>query len=695
MSFLSLKNISKNFGQQNVLSNVSFSFPNKGLVGIKGKSGSGKSTLLNIISFIDKPDSGEVFVNGKSLSKMSKNQIAIYRNSELSFVFQHYNLFKNLTCEENVILPSLISGKSVNLSKKMSDELFSDFKMNSYKSRLLSSLSGGEAQRIAILRALINSPRIILCDEPTGALDEQNSIQIFKILKEISKSKLVIIVSHNDLLLSQFADLTLSLQNGKVSADKILKEVENEKVAKTKYKRHNSWINLFVKKNLKTNITKNTMCIFSTIFGLLFTMLLFGFIEKSKEISSQYIDKSLSSLVSTVSKKTFIEIENSPLKLTRIIRPEFEQISFLTHDVESIKINNNYDEFIYSSFSLKFLEKEITDLTFIPTFDLSNNKMLEELLILGDYPNNETFNQVIINVELANKLSSDISSLIGEKFVYSSSKTIEYTTLNSVKIKDDYNLYEELYIAGITEEFAFLNTPKVYYSFLGLEEYMKKYPLTNISNYFDKEISIFDYVDFISGSNKDSSYSYYVFLLDIADIKAFQNLKNNSFWNEQNISFGNSYFDSLFAFQDVLDTSVIVLSSFVVISLIGTIFIIGIVSFSSFVQNKKESAILSCLGAKNKEIVAIYVKESLMVTSLSCLISIGLVLPIQKLVNSLLQNYLGNIDLIEVPFLSFHSIPFLFPISIIVISLFVAYFSSFIPLTIYKSGPLTNELRDE
>lgn len=198
-----------------VLKHFSYGFPNKGLFGVIGKSGSGKSTLLNMVSLLDKPTSGDIYFNNENMLKWSNKRKIRFRNKEMGIIFQHYHLVESESVIYNIALPYLISGGSEKEGKAKAIKLLESIK---YKKELytqvVSNLSGGEKQRVAILRALINDPKVILADEPTGALDSKNSELIMEILKDISQTKLVIMVTHNIELIKKYADKTLELKDG-------------------------------------------------------------------------------------------------------------------------------------------------------------------------------------------------------------------------------------------------------------------------------------------------------------------------------------------------------------------------------------------------------------------------------------------------------------------------------------------------
>ena len=206
MGFLVLQNVGKCFKDGStkkwVFRHLNFSFPEKGMVGILGKSGCGKSTLLSLLSGLSLPSEGKIFYLGKNLASFQEKDWLEFRRKEVGLIFQHYNLIPGLSVYQNVVLPSLIKGPMK--GSQEAESLLRKVGLLDKKNRCVDVLSGGEKQRTAICRALINSPRILLCDEPTGALDKENSLSVAKLLKSIAQTRLVILVTHDEKLFKPF-----------------------------------------------------------------------------------------------------------------------------------------------------------------------------------------------------------------------------------------------------------------------------------------------------------------------------------------------------------------------------------------------------------------------------------------------------------------------------------------------------------
>lgn len=208
------------------LNNISFELPETGFVFILGKSGSGKSTLLNLIGSLDVATTGSIWINDKDLKKFKEKERNLYRNSYIGFIFQDYNLIENYNVYKNIELALNLQKRK--LDKEIIIKSLEQVGIEKLALRKVSELSGGEKQRVAIARALVKNTKIILADEPTGNLDSENSKQIFEILKNISKEKLVIVVTHDIDSTNIYADRIIELVDGKIVNDKTLNDSFNE-----------------------------------------------------------------------------------------------------------------------------------------------------------------------------------------------------------------------------------------------------------------------------------------------------------------------------------------------------------------------------------------------------------------------------------------------------------------------------------
>lgn len=229
---LQIKEICKEYKTGNLvqkaLDNVSLNLRDNEFVAILGPSGSGKTTLLNIIGGLDRYDKGDLIINGVSTKKYKDRDWDTYRSHTIGFVFQSYNLIPHQTILSNVELALTISGVSKKERKKRAMKALKDVGLEKHEHKRPNQLSGGQMQRVAIARALVNNPKIILADEPTGALDSETSIQVMNLLKEVAKDRLVVMVTHNPELAEKYATRIVKLKDGVILSDSDPYEIKED-----------------------------------------------------------------------------------------------------------------------------------------------------------------------------------------------------------------------------------------------------------------------------------------------------------------------------------------------------------------------------------------------------------------------------------------------------------------------------------
>ncbi|MBM6866323.1 Lipoprotein-releasing system ATP-binding protein LolD [uncultured Bacteroides sp.] len=214
---IEIEGITKSFGQLQVLKGIDLNIDKGEVVSIVGPSGAGKTTLLQIIGTLDRADSGRVIINGTDVSRMKEKELSAFRNKEIGFVFQFHQLLPEFTALENVTIPALIKGVSAAEAKKKSMEMLDFLGLSARASHKPAELSGGEKQRVAVARALINNPSVVLADEPSGSLDTKNKEELHNLFFEL-RDKLgqtFVIVTHDEGLASQ-TDRTIHMLDGRI-----------------------------------------------------------------------------------------------------------------------------------------------------------------------------------------------------------------------------------------------------------------------------------------------------------------------------------------------------------------------------------------------------------------------------------------------------------------------------------------------
>lgn len=226
---ISIKNITKSFGKLQVLKGIDLHIGKGEIVSIVGPSGAGKTTLLQIIGTLDTPDSGEINIDGIDARKLSQKKLADFRNRHIGFVFQFHQLLPEFTALENIMIPAFIAGMSKSEAKKRAMELLDFMGLAERAKHKPNQLSGGEKQRVAVARALVNNPSVILADEPSGSLDSQNKAELHQLFFDLrdKMGQTFVIVTHDETLAS-ITDRTIHMKDGRLEKETGLAEKETE-----------------------------------------------------------------------------------------------------------------------------------------------------------------------------------------------------------------------------------------------------------------------------------------------------------------------------------------------------------------------------------------------------------------------------------------------------------------------------------
>ena len=401
-----------NKGKENervALDNVSFNLPNKGLIFILGKSGSGKSTLLNLLGAIDTPTSGKIIVGSKDITLLKEKEKADYRASYCGFVFQDYNLIPELNVWNNIAL-NLDDYKEERIN-----EVLDLVGLLEYKNSKINELSGGEAQRIAIARALVKNPKVIFLDEPTAALDNETGRQILELLKKLSLERLIVVVSHNEEFASIYSQRTIKLENGKI-IDDTEKTQENANDILELKRRRLSFKNIlnFVWANLKFHKVKFFMTLIISVLTLSLGIL-FWWINST--LTDDYYYKLL-----LENDAQYSVIQNTNINL---LKDNEYNISYIEDD---IYLDDYEPTSLYDTFSINGYGQ--IDLAHIQFFNFS---------LTGKLPVND--NEVVITKFVQDSLALSLNGELeveGIKYIITGILDTKFSQQDFLKLKD-YN----------------------------------------------------------------------------------------------------------------------------------------------------------------------------------------------------------------------------------------------------------------
>lgn len=609
-----ITNVTKEINNNVILKNINLKFREKGLAFILGPSGSGKTTLLNLIGKIDIPTKGNILYYNNDIKNISDYK---YHNQIVSFIFQDYNLLTNLNFYDNLFLLP-------NLNKKISNyqKIIKNLKLDGVnKKENINKLSGGEKQRIAICRCLMQNTSVILADEPTGALDSENSLAVMDLLKKASKNKLVIVVTHNEFLAQKYGDRIIRIEDGSIKSDTnpfygIIPQSIKLSNFKVPFKD-------ILKISLKNIKVKKKRCILTSLafaIGLLSLSLILsiknGF---SKEIN-KYEQEYLYNYPLIISKEG-ISLNNDVLKEEKIITGDFsvtKDYSLITNSItkDLLKQVENLNPHLYEEITYyKDIDYNFKKVSYVI------NDYKKFTLISGRYPRNN--NEVVLLLNYNNSLSESVYN---------------YLNIFKCNYKDYLNTSfivnnQKLKIVG------FVKSDNSYYSSLNGILYQ--------SSLFDRPITDI----YIYPQNYHSK------------ITIKENLKN--------VNIIDNAESTLSLLKNLIKTISIILILFSIISIIVSIFMIYIITFINTLERTKEIGILKSIGYKNRHIKKIFICESNIICLFSFFISITLCLILNKLLSTWIYQ---KIEIKNLASLNINIILF-----ILIFSIIISYISSFIP----------------
>ncbi len=484
---LILKNVSKTASENKdvfLLKDINLDFESNGLNIILGPSGSGKSTLLNMIGGIDTFSSGDILFLDQSIKEFNNKEWDKYRLNEVGFVFQSYNLISHLNVYDNVD----IALKNTRLSKKEHKNAVKNVlkavSLEGFENKKITKLSGGEQQKVAIARALIKNPSIILADEPTGALDQENSEIIMGILKEISKEKLVILITHNDKLAYKYADRIIEFSDGKVVNVNTINQKEDVKKENIHINSRSIGFSNSMKISLKNVFSKKVRSILTTlgssfgIIGLALVLALSNGVNKYatkveleastllpitiNSMSSKPIDNDNNLIEFPDEDLIYSNDDNGVSSSYRINFINEKYLNYLSHIKEKydyiddfyINIQNaNTINFLtdFTDGSVNFVDNSLTFSTsstnFISQIIYSSNSAIHPLfggenylkesydLIYGEYPNFSSSLDAVLVLDQYNSLPTKMLEILGFLNTTSENKTINFEDVLNKKIK--------------------------------------------------------------------------------------------------------------------------------------------------------------------------------------------------------------------------------------------------------------------
>lgn len=702
---LSVKNIYKSYGTKDnkypVLKDINLNFRQNEFVAILGPSGSGKTTLLNILGGLDRYDSGDLIINGKSTKQFKERDWDSYRNKSIGFVFQSYNLISHISILNNVEMCLTLGNVSKSEAKKRAIAALEKVGLKEHIHKRPNQLSGGQMQRVAIARALVNNPDIILADEPTGALDSKTSMQIMDLIKEIAKDKLVIMVTHNAALADIYASRIIKLSDGKIVSDSNPYEA---KVEDNEYNLKRTKMSFITAlglslNNIKTKKGRTLLTSFAASIGIIGISLVLALSNGFQKQIDNFEKDTLSNMpIYIMPEATDLKSEiASELGSSEDEYPSdniIKKYQYTVANAHKNKITSDYINYIKSIdndylngigygynanmnviikndkidyFNNSYIE---TDFSTDGTFDIIKENYD---LLSGKYPENS--NEGLLIVDTYNRLYPYLYKDLGLK----ENSTFEDIIGKELQVVSNDNFYEEvdgLFIAKQNYDELWNNDDNIKINITGIirakkdanvtiysgstllinakieEESIEKNLNSNIvniqkqkdynvldGNYFDEDDTKELAVSMLGGSKDPQTIAIYPKDFASKDkIIEYLDKYNETKLADEKIVYTDYASTVTDLSSGIMNGITLVLVGFSSVSLIVSSIMISIITYISVLERTKEIGILRSLGARKKDISRVFNAETCIIGFVSGIMGVGIAYLLTFPINIVIKN---------------------------------------------------------
>lgn len=703
---LTIKNIYKSYGKKDnkypALKDISLSFRPSEFVAILGPSGSGKTTLLNILGGLDHYDAGDLIINGKSTKKFKDKDWDSYRNKSIGFIFQSYNLISHISILSNVEMCLTLRNLSKSEAKKRAIEALERVGLIDHLHKTPNELSGGQMQRVAIARALVNNPDIILADEPTGALDSKTSTQIMELIKDISKEKLVIMVTHNEELANIYANRIIKLSDGVIVSDS---NPYSEKEQDSTYTLPKTKMSVLTAlglslNNIKTKKGRTLLTSFAASIGIIGISLVLALSNGFQKQIDKFERETLANMpIYIMPEATSFQDElNTAFDMTEEEEyPTDNKIRSYTTDTASYHTNIITDE--YLEYIKKLDDKYINGIGYgyrtnmnvlvknnkvekFPNYFLESNLIGEASLDIltenydlleGKYPENK--NEVILLVDTYNRLSTNLYKALG----LSSNNTFADICGKELKIVNNNDYYQEagniflenndysslwdnqnnvsIKITGVIR--AKKDTTAAIYdesSILTYNELLEDFINNNINSEIivkqkNSNSNVLTGLEFENDSEKEEAIrslggnkipaSIAIYPNDFTskdEILTYLDKYNETKEEKDKIIYTDYAKTMTELSSGIMNGITLVLIGFSSVSLVVSSIMISIITYISVLERTKEIGVLRSLGARKKDISRVFNAETTIIGFISGLLGVLIAYILTFPINIIIEN---------------------------------------------------------
>ncbi|MDF2821348.1 MAG: transporter ATP-binding/permease protein [Clostridiales bacterium] len=723
---LELKNIKKTYkiGETitKALDDISVAFRHSEFVAILGMSGSGKTTCLNVVGGLDRYDSGDMIINGKSTKSFREEDWDAYRNNSIGFIFQSYNLITHLGIIENVELGMTLSGVSAEVKHRKALEALEKVGLKEHLGKKPNQLSGGQMQRVAIARALVNDPDIILADEPTGALDTETSVQIMDLIREVAKDKLVIMVTHNPDLAKEYSDRIVEFRDGKIVND-TNPHIEKPKEDNFKLKKTSMSFFTALKlsaNNIKTKKGRTALTAFASSIGIIGIGLILALSGGFQIQIDKFQTESLSNFPILITQTTIQadmgqmrEQRNDMMGLTED-KTKYPDVSVVyPYKVEDVSIQHTN---IFTDDYMEYIDKidgkiasyvgytRMVGLNLMNRVDgvaqpvqtsaikfsayptalknpASNNKEVSYLesnfdLLEGEFPTNKS--ELVLIVDNKNRVQETVLEALGYDI---SSEEVKFEDIIGTPLKAilNNNFYVDtqlgVYTRNTDYEAMYENGNNLDLKIVGIIRQKEDVKISMLMDGIAYSDALAEYIiedamnsdiviaqkdvdyniltnEVVDKVAKDSVLSYLggnvtpymitIYPIDFEskdEVTKYLDEFNNQQANDEDKILYTDMGEMITSLSGgIMDGVTMVLIAFAATSLIVSLIMISIITYTSVLERTKEIGILKALGARKKDITRVFDAETFILGVFSGLLGIGIAYLLTFPINSVIYS---------------------------------------------------------
>ncbi len=605
------------------LKDIDFEIDGQQLVCIVGESGSGKSTLMNIMGALDSDFEGDIIINGKSLKEAKNKDLDSYRKNTIGFVFQHFSLINSLNSKQNVELAYDLSNMQNSEKSNKAKSILEIFGLGKHLKHRVNRLSGGQKQRVAISRALANDPDIILADEPTGALDSKTGYQVMEMLKDLSRTKLVVVITHSPELAAEFADTIISIEDGEIieiESNRLTRKensvshpieavINNDDKQMSKMSFLRAWKHSFRSMKLRKGRT------LATSIGLSIGIIGIGLALALSNGASKTAESQIRQVIPFNMVMVGRNAESDSDNIANYTIAEINELMSLDSRIDGFTVSTERGAYVIgSSLNEEDLEDDNQRTRGASGVTGSLSSTVKNEIAIGR--NTENINEIVVSMSTAKNLTDeDVSTLINKSYylrlMYFSNETGQAVF---------YNV--EFKIVGITSNNTMYDT--IYLENLALETIQAER----------------------LGVTIDDLGMYMVMLTIDAQAKEMNEVITTINDSQDTYTLVNIAENILDGINTVLDQVMYVLIGFSSISVLVAILMIAVVIMISVIERTQEIGVLRAIGARTQDIRNIFVSESTIIGLLSGIIGVSITFAlcsgINKIVGMLIMSQTSN-----------------------------------------------------